>query len=338
MIRTSHEDDERLETDVTIRPQFRQSMSYWDMKKNTVVQAIEWADVVVLERMAEAEGIRLIEMCAQKGKPCVHEVDDMCEMVIPGNPAYWYWKDIPRLERHAECFRKSAMVTTTNPRLARFYKDTYKKPVAVLPNSIDYGSGRWKDTDFTKGPGVTVGWMASESHKVDEEQVKEVIPRMLKEFPEVRMEFCGYMPPWAEGLPRTTRVQGDIMSVPKLIQGWDIGICPIIDHPFNTIGKSDIKFLEYSTVFCATVAPRLQPYVDSIQDGENGMLVDHDKPDSWLAAIEKLVKRPSLRNYIADSSHSYLKRARIMHLNVHLWFKTYAALLTGTKPLDVEIL
>lgn len=335
--RTSYLDDEKLEGDVTLSPAFRASPSYGEMKHQQVMEGIAWADVVVLQRMAEHGGLALIEMCRQLGKPVIHEVDDMCEEVIPGNPAYWYWRDKDRLERHAESFRRSDFVTTTNSRLAKFYAERYGRPTAVIPSCIDYGSSRWKDISLEKGPGVVVGWMASESHVVDEAQIKEVVSRMLQEMPEVRLEFCGYMPSWASELPRTVLVRGDITTVPGLIKHWDIGLCPIIDHPFNTIGKSDIKFLEYSMVYCVTVAPNLEPYRSSITNNSTGILVRHDDPEDWLRGIRKLVKRRHFREQVANNAHAWVKERRIMQTSGISWFRLFAALAKKVSPRGLEI-
>lgn len=337
-VHTSYMDNEALEADVTIPPQVRLAPRWHDMQHERVLKGIEWADVVVLQRMAEQGGLELIELCKKAGKPVVHEVDDMCEDVIPGNPAYWYWRDKDRLERHAESFRRSDFVTTTNPRLAQFYAKNYGRPVAVLPNCIDYGSSRWTEgMTLEKGPGVVVGWMASESHKVDEDQIREAVIACIKELPEVRFEFCGYFPDWAQGVPRVSHKAGDITSVPRLIQNWDIGLCPIVDHPFNTVGKSDIKFLEYSMVNCATVAPDLEPYRSSVIHGGTGLLVKHDDPESWVRAITKLTKRKMLREQIAYNAHEWVRKNRMIHYNVIQWYRLYCALAARVPVQGLEV-
>lgn len=337
-VKTSYEEESQIERDPLIPPQVRLSPEYSMLKKQKVLDAIEWADVIVLQRMAEIEGIRMIELIQKKGKPVVHEVDDVCELVPPGNPSYWYWKDQERLKRHGECFKKSDLVTCTNPRAARFYKDMYGTPVAVLPNQIDYGSSRWRGLDYEKGPGVTVGWMGSESHVVEIDLLSKVVPWILETYPECRFEFLGYFPEWATGLPRSIHKQTDILGVPREMAKWDIGLASIADIPFNTIGKSDVKFLEYSAAFIATVASNLETYSSSIVPGESGLLAHWDDPDDWRTKIKKLIERPDLRRALVLESHNYVKEKRAMQTNIVKWYKMYVGLHTRGRVSGVEII
>jgi len=63
---------------------------------------------------------------------------------------------------------------------------------------------------------------------------------------------------------------------------------PLVDHPFNTQGKSDLKFLDYSMMGIATIASDRHPYNLTIKHGKNGLLVGDD-PQEWLDAIYLLI-------------------------------------------------
>lgn len=337
-VKTSYEEESQIERDVLISPQVRLSPSYMMMKKQKVLDAIDWADIVVLQRMAEIEGVRMIDLIQSKGKPVVHEVDDVCELVPQGNPSYWYWRDEERIRRHGECFKKADLVTCTNPRAARFYKERYGTPVAILPNQIDYGSSRWRDINYDKGPGVTIGWMGSESHVVELEVLSKVVPWLLETYPEARFEFLGFLPEWATGLPRTVHKQTDILGVPREMANWDIGLASISDIPFNTVGKSDVKFLEYSAAFTATVASNLETYSSSIVSGENGLLARWDDPDEWKGKIKKLIENPEMRRRFVLQAHNYVRAERSMQQNIAKWFKVYLGLHTRGRVSGVEII
>ncbi len=329
----SHEEGvDELNRDISISPQLRMSCHYNEMKAKKVDEAVEWADVVVLQRMATESALNLYDGIKKKGKPIVHESDDMCEMLPKGNPAFFYWRQEERLRLHAECFKRADLVTTTNPRLAKFYQDSYGTPVVVLPNQIDYQSWRWNTVDFKKGPGVTVGYMCSESHVVDMEILKELIPWMLETFPETKFEFCGHMPDWATGMKRVSVRSGQVMEVPKMIAHWDIGLSPLIDHPFNVTGKSDIKFLEYSCASVASLMANLKPYRGTIQQKSTGLLAKWDDVEDWKRKLGSLIRRPNFRAQLVQNSHYWVKQHRTLAGNIANWFRVYADLATGRIP------
>lgn len=333
-VRSSYEDKREQDSNPELTPQFRRSKLMRQREERRLRENIAWADVVVMQRQGTQEGLAVMDLIKSMGKPVVHESDDMCEAVPRTNPAYWYWQNKDILRHHGDAFRKADLVTTTNPRLAAFYEKEYACKAAVLENQVDWGSSRWA-VPFTKGPGVCVGWMGSESHIVDLDVLKPVVEWLLASKPEARFEFCGFMPDWANGLPRTTKVEGQIDEVPRMMSAWDIGLCPISDIPFNTVGKSDIKFLEYSAARIATIAADLEPYRGSLQHGANSLLVKWDDPDAWIKALDKLIGSPLKRRTIVENAGAWTMKNRSMAFNAHRWFRVYVALLTGRDPKSV---
>lgn len=327
-VRSSYDEQEEQGREEFCSPQFKQSSKWRDMQSKKVRDSIAWADVVVMERMGTDEGLGLMNLCHEIGKPVIHESDDMCEAVPPGNPSYWYWKEKERIRLHGECFKTADLTITTNPRLAAFYEKQYGTPAVVLENQVDYGAGRW-NVDYTKGPGIIVGWMGSESHEIDIHLFEQIFPWLAKNHPEVSLEVVGYMPDWLHGIPKLTYGAGNINEVPRLMSKWDIGLCPISDHVFNTDGKSDIKWLEYSTAWVATVCSDLTPYRGSIENGSTGMLAKWDDPDDWIRKIERLIKSPLKRHTMVETSNELVRKTRSMAMNAHRWWKAYVALLCG---------
>lgn len=328
--RSFYEDNVRFTQDPFMRPEFRESEEFKKLKEARVVENTEWADVVVMQRMASASAVRLMDLAKQKGKAVIHEVDDMCEMVPKGNTAYWYWQRHDVQKTHAECFARADLVTTTNARLARFYRERYGRPVAAVENYLDIGSDRWRGIDCKKGPGITVGWMGSESHDIDLGILEEVVPWLLKEYPNLTFEFLGHSPVWARGDVERVKVNRvGMMEFPKAMAHWDIGLIPIIDVPFNTVGKSDIKFLEYSLLNIATVAAKLNPYRRSVQQKATGLLATWDEPEDWKRKIVSLIRRENFRLMLAQSACSWTKKNRGIAQNIHRWFRIYADLVTG---------
>ncbi len=326
--RTYHDDMLKLESDRFIRPEVRATSRYGEMQEKAVFGNIEWADIVVLQRMGTGTALKIIDLAKRAGKPIVHECDDLCEDVPKGNPAHWYWRSEERLKLHRKCFEAADLVSTTNPRLAQWYREKYKQPVVVLPNQIDWPTTRW-ECNFKKGPGMILGYMGAGGHHVDVGVLREIFPALLEEFPDLMIEILGLTPDWAKDMDRVLCRTVSIVQVPEAISRWDVGLAPIIDHPFNVIGKSDIKFLEYSVAGIATVAANLKPYRGTIQQKATGLLARWDDPEDWLRKVGGLLRRAGYRQNLAAAARHWTLQNRTYAGNVHKWFQAYADLLAG---------
>ncbi|MBN1871164.1 MAG: glycosyltransferase, partial [Candidatus Omnitrophica bacterium] len=82
--------------------------------------------------------------------------------------------------------------------------------------------------------------------------------------------------------------------------GFDFAIAPLEDNPFNRC-KSNIKFLEYSVCKIPAIYSRVGPYIDSVEDGETGILCRNDTK-SWIEAMERLIEDQDLRNKLRDAA------------------------------------
>jgi glycosyltransferase involved in cell wall biosynthesis len=68
----------------------------------------------------------------------------------------------------------------------------------------------------------------------------------------------------------------------------DIALLPMLDKPFNTVGKSCVKYLEASSFQIACVASVNSPYGEIIQDGLDGLLAS--TADEWYDQIKLLIE------------------------------------------------
>ena len=82
----------------------------------------------------------------------------------------------------------------------------------------------------------------------------------------------------------------------------DIALLPLQDIPFNTVGKSFHKYLEYAIFRVPVVASDRPPYRQVIREGENGFLA-HDEA-SWIQAIRQLIENKALRKQMGDRAFS----------------------------------
>jgi glycosyltransferase involved in cell wall biosynthesis len=79
--------------------------------------------------------------------------------------------------------------------------------------------------------------------------------------------------------------------------GWDIGLAPLADTPFNAC-KSAIKTLDYAALGLAVLASDTEVYRGSVADGPGGLLVRNDS-GAWYRALLRLVQDHLLRRELA---------------------------------------
>ena len=128
--------------------------------------------------------------------------------------------------------------------------------------------------------------------------VTEAIERVLHSHRgAVEFEFIGYVPPALVGRSGVT-VFPAITNYAEFLafkqwRGWHVGLAPLNDDAFNR-AKTNNKFREYGALGIAGVYSRVEPYVSSVINDGNGLLVAHS-PDAWASALVRLIEEPGLK-------------------------------------------
>lgn len=266
------------------------------------------------------------------GKRVVMDLDDNYFEVTPDQPGYqWYHPgSTNRAILSAALSFTSAIVTSTKP-LADYYKNFLKqvyginKKIYVAPNCVEpaewnFPVARKKDND-----GITIGWAGSITHNADLKMVVPAMNRLMKEFKTLKWVLVGGV----EGSkvaeifkdmddPNLDRIEikGGTLAwegFPELLgsQGWDIGICPLVDNEFNR-GKSHIKWMEYSLLGIPTVASKTFPYFSSIQgtktiqEGYTGYLAKNS--EEWYEKLKALINSEELRKKVGAQAREIVSK------------------------------
>ena len=139
--------------------------------------------------------------------------------------------------------------------------------------------------------------------------VTELLVRVIDEMrglhaDRVYFEFVGWTPD-ETAAAKNVRVHSHIDSYDAYIEyvlgrRWDIGIAPLIGTHFEGF-KTQVKYREYAALGVAGVYSAVAPYIDYVDDGVTGLLVDNTV-DAWVSALDRLVRSPELRASIAASA------------------------------------
>ena len=262
---------------------------------------VDWQDydVIVGQRVCMGDGngggpadLWVGEVTKDRNVLSVYEVDDDLFNVDPSNPAYGFFSDPAVQQNMKMCMQASDLVTvSTEPLREQMLK--YNANVKVVPNFIDIDVLKIprKQSDPDK---VVIGWFGSPTHEMDFAPMAEELGIFMGMNPHTRFMTIGGN--FTHGLPiDRVRAIGWISTTRKVykqVAKFDIGIAPLAPHIFNE-SKSYIKALEYAALGIPCVASKVGPYVDFIEHGVTGFLVE--KPGDWKKYVGELVNDEELR-------------------------------------------
>lgn len=265
-------------------------------------------DVIVWQSIHTPAALELFYAAkdAYPTKPMLVEIDDNMLSTPEYNPA-------------SEAYRPGSLHTSlvidqikaadgmivSTPHLKEVYSE-YCDQIYVVPNCIDFQD--WGN-DRKKKPGIRIGWAGGASHDLDLEQIRGVVTRTLEKHKNVKFVFVHGVPQWLKDIEGVEVVKkfARIDKYPKFIaqQGFDIGLAPLVDNNFNR-GKSNLRWLEYSSMGIPTVASNVGHFAETIQDGVDGYLADDEK--DFEHKLDLLITDRKLRRKMGRAAQSRVMR------------------------------
>jgi glycosyltransferase involved in cell wall biosynthesis len=262
-------------------------------------------DVVHVYRRCDVETTRLIKQLVRDGTPITYDNDDDITAVPKGAELYKETGGVQgqlgfaasvKMARIARCF------TTTSEVLAEKYRRAGVERVEVIGNYLAQGALRPR----SRHDGVVIGWIAGGEHRADAQHLKiaDVLRRLVEKHEDVRVECIGVN----LGLPERYRHDRLVQfeDLPARIAGFDIGLAPLADLPFNR-ARSDIKLKEYAASGVPWLASPVGPYI-GLGEAEGGRLVSDG---DWFEALDRLVTQPREREQLGLAAQVWARRQTI---------------------------
>jgi glycosyltransferase involved in cell wall biosynthesis len=298
------------------------------------------ADIVIVERAWEPhtnvmEADELVARAKTDGACLIHTIDDSL-LETPSIPS------ASRTIVRTLC-RAAAGVIVSTP----FLKDRFSRlnpRVHVVPNALDERLFFADTVMAPRGSGekLVVGFMGTLTHEADLMLVVQPLLALLRRHAgDIEFQIVGAVSDrsWLrvfDGLPvAKLEVPPESVEYPAFIGwmrrnlSWDIAIAPLADSPLNR-GKSDIKFLDYSALGLPGVYSAVPPYLETVRQGETGILVANS-PAEWYEALETLVRDPALRSSIATRSQEYVRSQRTLEHCATAWREAVLAILADYR-------
>lgn len=298
-------------------------------KKKFDVRHIQWADIIILQRVRSRRWLKILNHAQKNNKAAVFEIDDNMLEIPKGHPEYGFLNKIKN-KKFIQFMRRVDCVTVST----RVLKDSfskYSRNIKVLPNYIDKEFFDFACPKRAQREELTIGYAGNITHKPDIEAVIPAIKKILDEFPaKVQFKFFGYLP---DDLIDCARVQcvdfiSDYRTYLQTLytSEIDFAIAPLKDNIFNRC-KSSIKFLEYSTAGIPGVFAHVTPYTEIVSDKETGIIVSPDTSEAWYEAMKLLIMNEVLRERIAQNCYAFVNKYFLLQDNFAKWFEVYSSLL-----------
>jgi len=214
-------------------------------------------------------------------------------------------------DRSLELIPQMDLVTTPSRAIADRYEALGARRVEVVPNYLPPGIGAATPTAYD---GFVIGWHACDEHVWDRNalRIDEVLARVLDAHPHVHVVTIGVT--LELDSPRYTRIEHmPLWELFNHIAGFDIGIAPLADIPFNH-ARSDVKLREYAAVGVPWIASAVGPYLGFGRD-EGGELVADDE---WFDALDALIGAPMERARRRRKGRKWTKREHMDQM-ADLW-------------------
>lgn len=229
--------------------------------------------------------------------------------------------------------READGVLVTTPALCERLQSHTARCV-VVPNALDErlligGSPRPIETAYGRRR-VVIGYMGTLTHEADWRLILPAWRQLYQQYPAgIEFQVIGVADQAQTlaqrvGVPvRVLQLPPDETEYPQFMlwftqhAQWDIAVAPLLDTPFTRC-KSDLKFLDYSSLEAVTIASRVPVYESSVRHGKTGWLAENTVED-WIKALETLFADDELRVTLARNAARYVLTERTLAQCANRW-------------------
>ncbi|UQX87943.1 glycosyltransferase family 4 protein [Jatrophihabitans telluris] len=256
---------------------------------------------------------------ADRSFAMVYEIDDDVWNLDMTNPSHRAFAGDVGEQVRANIEVADAVTVTTDYLAERIRP--INPNVFVTPNCFD---ASLLTHERPRAEKLTVGWAGGSSHQHDFLAVAKDLHAFFKRNPQVDTHFIGVNHGDKIGRPgsRFSPWRSNLVEYMHSVD-FDLGIAPLAYHAFNR-SKSDLKFLEYSSLGIPVVASDFGPYSESIIHGVTGLKVKH--PHEWARHLRALSNDSAMRDELGRNAKSWAA-IRTIQANVWRWEDAYYATL-----------
>jgi glycosyltransferase involved in cell wall biosynthesis len=228
--------------------------------------------------------------------------------------------------KHPALMRQASLVVVGNDYLASFARNVGAARVDLVPTVIDLD--RYPKPNFSQTRSDTlpcVGWIGQRATAVFLSPLAPTFQRLALEgharFAAVGIDAASL------GLPMASVHWTEDTEVAS-ISGFDIGIMPLVDEPFER-GKCGYKLIQYMACGLPVVASPVGVNCQIVEHGVNGFLAE--TPSQWERAMRKLLADPSLRQRMGQAGRAKVEREYCLQVTGPRVVRIFKELAQSTK-------
>jgi len=266
---------------------------------NIPFKLISDSDVLVIQRQESDRALAGMMEQKKRGKIIMTDIDDNIWAIPHGIvdlKSFWTKERVRGFERSVEI---CDAVTTTTPLLAKNI-GKFNRNVHILPNLVDAFEYKKPENRI-----VRIGWGGSPTHLPDfSKEMVELLLKLKKEYKnKIELIMLGVTPLELIGHCTYYRFTEPYKYMRFLRDlNFDIGIIPCTDNFFNN-ARSNIKYIEWSTIKAASIASPVTSYESCIKHGTTGFLARKYK--QWYEYLKLLIEDKDLRIKVGQAAFDY---------------------------------
>lgn len=260
--------------------------------ENEIVEIAKNFDVVYLLKVAFLNLVNRLKM------------ETKCKVVFDLTDALWKpyhvihgWQDLDAILAKVDyIFSENEFIC----RYGRRFNSVYSIPAVTHPDRLNKLKSSLNKNHLDQG--VRIGWVGSTGTVQALLNIKDVLIKILKKYPDVELRIVGckdssLLIPF-EGLNISVRGDYNEEEMLEELVTFDIGIypAPVDEEDYALRGAQ--KAMLYMQAGVPPVALALGDCATLIKDGVNGMLVYNS--DDWLDKLDRLISNPILRKQIGE--------------------------------------
>ena len=263
------------------------------------------SDVLVIQMVADAKLLGVIQGRRQQGKITVFEISDDFTAFPAHLPGHAFYASKEVQQTITTLASESDAVQFSSPFLEQKYRDL-NPTHTVFPNQLLSVPG----LKPSKKRKPALGWAGSIGHFDDAKRLAGILSRWplkhsvqlhIMAAPEIIQLFRD------AGLDVQANPTGDMSAYLEFLKKIDIGLAVATTDDFSS-GRSDGKFIEYASRGVVAVCSDGPPYADSVDNGETGFLFGNEA--EMLGTLTRLVEDAELRRRIRRQAHQYIHAHR----------------------------
>lgn len=294
-------------------------------------------DIIIVQRdsVDDENAKSLVNICKTQNIKLVYEIDDDLINIDNVHPDYLEFIEKKEVIKY---LASNADVVTVSSNNLKEKMTKFNSNIVVIKNSLN-DMLNLKNEAKNNSDSIKVGYMGTLTHENDINTLENAIENVGRYFNKKGKQVIFE----TIGVTNNEIKSANPINIPfkyskypyfirwlKRIVDWDIAIAPLEYNNINQ-SKSEIKYLEYTSLGIAGVYSNFGAYSEAIKNNENGILICKNTAEEWESALINLIENENLRKKIVKNALIDINDNYSIDSTVEKWNQIFEELLLKNK-------